>query len=491
MVEHDALSRTQDWPHLFSRGLLFAVTLAVAPLIAACANGTTQTTNHNTNQNHNANHGDAGDAQGLGTNCNFSWECSSLLCLVVGPENICAKPCATDPCPEGFYCAHVDVLAAPVGEPTPASGFYCLPDRGGLCKSCGSDINCAFAGDRCLDLGGGEKVCGRDCTFDGTCPIGYECKQQQCFPVGNTCDCTADRVGVSEACQNMNEFGVCTGSRTCQADGWTECDARTPSFEVCNGEDDNCDGQLPEDEKDSDGNGTIDCMENCTPSPEECNSQDDDCNGAVDDGDPEAMCGTAAHGVAACELGLCVVASCDPGWVDINEDLTDGCECQLTTSGGDTCDQAEAVGPLSDAAPGSTETRTGILRDNEERWYAVDVVDEPEVSPGGCDAFHFRVQLNQNPAAVYQFDVIGPSCTDDALCPSAVTDFQFFTNYRTGTAPDFTGECPCSTDPVDGENECQDETATYYIRLFRNPGAPLTCEPFELEFTNGVYPSPI
>jgi len=472
-----------------------AVTLTLVGLLtlAGCAHGNPGANDNNTNNvNDNTNVNVNPGSLPLGNNCSYSQECQSELCLGVGQELLCSIACDNDPCPSEFYCAYVDVQIAPAGEAVPTAGFYCLPDRGGLCKPCGSDINCTFAGDRCLDLGDGAKVCGRDCQHNGTCPVGYECRQGQCWPILNTCDCIPERVGATRSCQEMNEFGVCMGVQTCSASGWDECSASIPSFEVCNGLDDDCDGSLPSDELDSDENGIIDCMEGCEPSAEVCDSEDNDCNGVVDDGDMEAMCGTAAHGEVICLHGECVIGSCEAGYVDIDGDVSTGCECELTTSGGDTCTVAEVVGPLTDVAGGQTEVRTGILQENEERWYYVQAIDEPDVGAGACDNFHFRVQLTVNPADVYKLDILAEQCGGTPECAQAVVDFQRYRNFRDESDPlDPVGECPCSDVPGPGENLCSDNSMVYVIRIFREPGTALTCEPYELEFSNGFYSAPI
>jgi len=62
------------------------------------------------------------------------------------------------------------------------------------------------------------------------------------------------------------------------------------AVEGCNGLDDNCDGQLPAIEADSDGDGVATCEGDCNDGdpavapgvPERCNSIDDDCDGVVD-----------------------------------------------------------------------------------------------------------------------------------------------------------------------------------------------------------------
>jgi hypothetical protein len=43
------------------------------------------------------------------------------------------------------------------------------------------------------------------------------------------------------------------------------------------------------------------------------------------------VCGTVAHGKAACVAGQCAVGSCDPGWGDCNVTFSDGCETDVTS----------------------------------------------------------------------------------------------------------------------------------------------------------------
>jgi hypothetical protein len=289
----------------------------------------------------------------------------------------------------------------------------------------------------------------------------------------------------------MNEFGVCLGTQTCEATDWEDCSAAIPTFEVCNGEDDNCDGRIPNEELDANDNGTIDCLENCTPTTEVCDAEDNDCNGQVDEGDPVDLCGTVPNGATACLHGECAIGSCDPGWVDVDGNFVNGCECHLTVTGGPSCEQAEVVGPLSDAAGGQTSTLSGILQASEERWYQLQTVDSADAAPGGCDAFHVRVRLTTNPSASYKFDVYGDHCAGDAACVDSITDFQWYTNFRDGVDPDVRGECPCSEMPGVGENQCTDNSRVFLVRLYRLPGSTLTCEPYALEFSNGVYPAPL
>tara|TARA_B100000609_G_scaffold199642_1_gene205358 strand:- start:2102 stop:5260 length:3159 start_codon:yes stop_codon:yes gene_type:complete len=120
--------------------------------------------------------------------------------------------------------------------------------------------------------------------------------QRSCYPTGQT-GCQADGTN----CQ-----GICkAGTQTCSNGVWSTCSgATTPITEVCNDQDDDCDGQIDETwptkgqscTVGSSGcqvtgnlvcNATKDGVE-CdkqpkTPTTEVCNDQDDDCDGQIDE----------------------------------------------------------------------------------------------------------------------------------------------------------------------------------------------------------------
>ncbi len=154
------------------------------------------------------------------------------------------------------------------------------------------------------------------CDVDGT----WTCWAQD--PVAETCNNFDDNCdgsideGLSRACQNTNGFGTCTGVETCSAGGWSGCTAVAPAAEQCNGLDDNCDGQIDEGLSractDTNGFGTCTGVEICTtgtwggctadtPTAEICNNQDDDCDTNIDEGLTQACytgpAGTQGHGL--------------------------------------------------------------------------------------------------------------------------------------------------------------------------------------------------
>ena len=135
--------------------------------------------------------------------------------------------------------------------------------------------------------------------------------QQGSWGVGN---CSAYKATATEAaCEECLPgetqscgVGQCKGTRSCSLGAWTACNGAAPSAEVCDGLDNNCDGTVPANEADADGDGYMVCEKDCNDknakihpgAAESCNGIDDDCDGKTDDG-----CGVADSGAEA-ESGL-------------------------------------------------------------------------------------------------------------------------------------------------------------------------------------------
>ncbi|HJL50156.1 MAG TPA: PQQ-binding-like beta-propeller repeat protein, partial [Polyangiaceae bacterium LLY-WYZ-15_(1-7)] len=103
--------------------------------------------------------------------------------------------------------------------------------------------------------------------------------------------------GETRPCEGGTDEGECDrGTQTCSSGRWGACEGRVePTAEVCNGRDDDCDGDI-------DGPAaSAACAE-----------------------DPTVE-------AATCDSGVCTLGSCVAGRDDCNDSLEDGCETDLTS----------------------------------------------------------------------------------------------------------------------------------------------------------------
>jgi hypothetical protein len=207
-------------------------------------------------------------------------------------------------------------------------------------------------GFECWDIDwDGYDSCSGDC--DDNRDLTYPDAPELCDGEDNDCDGTVDEG------TDVDDDG----------DGFTECEgdcndldaSKYPgAAEACNGEDDDCDGALPADESDLDGDGIMACEGDCDDeeqathpgAPELCDGSDNDCDGVVPDSESDGD----SDGMMICE------GDCD----DEDEDIHDGAEeipydgvdqdCDgedLADLDGDTYDAVEAGGDDCDDEDGS------------------------------------------------------------------------------------------------------------------------------------------
>ncbi len=146
--------------------------------------------------------------------------------------------------------------------------------------------------------GDGVMSCAGDC--DDTDPAVHPGADEICDGVDTNCDSIADE---DDPAFDQDGDGA-LDPVVCQAytgSSPLDCDDTSPgrhpgAEEVCNGIDDDCDGDVPDDEADADGDGVMACEGDCDdqdgdvrPGADEvCNGVDDDCDGDVPDDEADA-----------------------------------------------------------------------------------------------------------------------------------------------------------------------------------------------------------
>ena len=276
--------------------------------------------------------------------CLANGECDSGLCVADAGQPVCSQACF-DSCPSGWKCRQ---LAGPSGP-----AMFCVPDAWALCRPCTADDDCTPPWGpvgRCAIYSDLARFCGQDCDSDGQCPDGYSCRQmptaggasaKQCVVPQGECACSPGSIqqGLTTRCQVSNPHGTCVGRRTCLADGLGPCDAGVPGPEVCNGKDDNCDGQTDEGLVDCCvcGNGRCEpaCQEDVVSCPYDCKVCGDGiCSPSESPKDCQVDCCKTPGGSSGCGDGFCMGYDCG------EDSATCPIDCG-TACGNGTCDKGE------------------------------------------------------------------------------------------------------------------------------------------------------
>jgi len=300
---------------------------------------------------------------GFGWPCETNEDCDSGFCIYFPDGPACTITCVEE-CPEGTSC-----VQAYTGEPDII--YICAPEGLNHCRPCLSHDNCKSAVDLwyekaevCASYGSEGDFCASICEADDDCPDGYECKDgfdmdkmpfAGCFRATGICECSPFFVAeaAATACSVGNEWGTCTGLRSCTENGLSECDAELPEQEDCDSVDNNCDGETDEG-FDEDGNGLPDCVEvdededgvpdgidNCLHVPNEDQADNDD-DGLGDQCDDDDDNDSIPDGVDNCPL----VANASDGMADTDQDgKGDACDDDDDGDGSDDTDDCAPLDP--------------------------------------------------------------------------------------------------------------------------------------------------
>jgi streptogramin lyase len=198
----------------------------------------------------------------IGTPCNDNDDCGWGYCIEGPDGKVCTQTC-TDECPSGWACELLDLGSD--------DAYVCVPQFFSLCTPCENDTDCGAEYDYCVPMSDEGNFCAMHCSADMDCPNGYACNSvwtiteivaKQCVPITGSCGCKAGNQGEKQPCEISNQYGVCTGLKTCLgAAGWSACDTLTPVPEVCDGVDNDCNGDVDDGFPDVDEDGLADCVD--------------------------------------------------------------------------------------------------------------------------------------------------------------------------------------------------------------------------------------
>ena len=243
-----------------------------------------------------------------------------------------------------------------VGEQSPT---------GRLCRPCAEDIDCQLPGklgSRCILYGELGAFCGTACELSDSqsCPSGYVCldsetvvpgeKSTQCVAkpeegdeVGS-CACSENAIALKSAtfCYVVHHdkagklIGKCTGKRTCELSGLSDCVALPPSPEVCDGLDNDCDGSVDDQTCDDDNPCTKDiCKVGSDGAPSGCLNEPVD--GPCEDGNACTAQDSCLDGV--CKAGDALACNDNNGCTKDLCNPAKGCVAEPDDSG--TCNDKD------------------------------------------------------------------------------------------------------------------------------------------------------
>lgn len=248
-------------------------------------------------------------------------------------EYNCTSPVVVDP---GAECP-----CTPLGD----GGFQADDNCDGIDQDCDGTADDDFAGETC-GFGG--------CQRSSACSNGQvvpcipgepiALTDRTCDNVDDDCDGTVDDDWEAQTC---GQFG-CRASSTCVNGSESECVPRVAEDESCDGQDNDCNGLIDEGlDQDQDGygptgtegcrNAGADCRDDnplINPgAPEICDGEDNNCNGLIDEGvtnacgDCDPRCRLAGYGI-----GQGRVPFQPTGDNALNVDLDNDGRAQLSTS---------------------------------------------------------------------------------------------------------------------------------------------------------------
>jgi len=229
---------------------------------------------------------------------------------------------------------------------------------------------------------------------------------EACNAIDDDCDNVVDDGFPETVCGE----GACQQTvSTCNPAGGDppECTPKDPTEEICNGQDDDCNGVVDNGDPGGGGpcmsgapgqcaagtyhceGGALICKSNVLSTPEVCNNLDDDCNGMTDEGNPQGggMCptnfeGECAFGTTTCLGGALTCVGPKPGDLDeICDGKDNDCDGEIDTHGVDS-EKPCLTGIPGECSDGSTLCVAGELQCQQKKPAEMEYCDNKD---NDCD----------------------------------------------------------------------------------------------------------
>lgn len=379
-----------------------------------------------------------------------------------------------------------DTFTADTGDgATDNSNTDAESDAGGrIGTPCEADIDCTSL--ECIDLAVGDApgICSEICALDEDCPEGFDCvliassgtdAERKCIPVDYCADADGDRFGIGPGC-----LGI-------------DCNDNDPSVnlaadEICDGIDNDCDGETDENSvdvgsdcvtgfqggcatgRDSCVEGNVQCLAVALPTAEVCDGLDNDCDGEVDndptdlstwypDADGDRFGGTTGV-LQSCSAPVGYLpdaGDCDDTRATSNPAATELCDGFDNDCDGE-IDEALLVTWYRDA----DRDRFGSDADTVQACAA----PEGYVSAGGdCN----DARIDANPSATELCDGIDNDCDGNTDEDGRTPWYRDADADGFGNAADSVLQCGAPEGYVSNDDDCDDDNAN------RSPAAAERC----------------
>lgn len=251
-------------------------------------------------------------------------------------------------------------------------------------------------------------VCG-DGIVEGTeaCDDGNVINTDSCTATCKIATCGDGILGNGEVCDDGNMVSGDGCSKVCQI----ENQGCTPTSETCNGLDDDCDGQVDENNPGGGAScssgflglcnsgttqcqqGVISCVQNIFPAAETCNSLDDNCNGISDeslgggacDGVDSDLC---SEGILSCTSGTYLCSDNTAGTLDVCNGLNDDCDLASADGAEDPQNGTVCDGPDTDLCiEGTRSCSAGTLICSDSTGSSADLCNgtDDDCDPASAD----------------------------------------------------------------------------------------------------------